>query len=257
MKRFLAAIRFLTVLRVPGAWGTAEADLAGSPIFFPVVGLLLGVLAAALAMALAVCLPALAASALLVIALLAFSGGLHMDGLSDTSDGFLSSRPRERVLEIMRDSHVGAMGVMAIACVLMLKFSLLASLPPGRVWRAALLMPLAGRVALVLNLALLPYARPQGGLAAIFFRRRPVAAALFGVVLLAGAGWYVAAWQGLAAAAAAIVVALLFGLYSYRRIGGVTGDTLGAACELAEIAPALILAGAPQIVAMVTTATTA
>ena len=72
------------------------------------------------------------AAAVLVIVLLSFSGGLHLDGLADTADGFFSSRSRERILEIMKDSHIGAMGVIAIVCVLLVKFAALASLPAAQ-----------------------------------------------------------------------------------------------------------------------------
>ena len=119
MKRFLAAIRFLTILPLPGEWGAAESDLADSVPFFPVVGLLLGGLAAAIAWGMARIAPPMVAAAVIVVAMLSFSGCLHLDGLSDTADGFLSSRNRQRMLEIMKDSHAGAMGVIAVACVLL------------------------------------------------------------------------------------------------------------------------------------------
>ncbi len=145
MKPLLAAIRFLTIVPVPGVWGTAEQDLARSVPWFPAIGLLLGGAAAGLAWALSAAPPMLAA-AVLVVVLLSFSGCLHMDGLADTADGFLSSRPRERILEIMKDSHIGAMGVIAIVCLLLVKFAALAALPAGMLWPTVLLMPLAGRL---------------------------------------------------------------------------------------------------------------
>jgi len=94
MKRLVAAIRFLTILPLPGRWGTEEADLAGSVVFFPIVGLLIGAVVAALAFGLVHILPPAVVSVLIVIALAAVSGGLHLDGLSDTADGFLSARWR-------------------------------------------------------------------------------------------------------------------------------------------------------------------
>ena len=183
MKQLLAALRFLTIVPIPGGWGTAEADLAGSVGWFPVVGLLLGGVAAAVAWGLSLAAPPLVGAAVVVIVLLSFSGCLHLDGLSDTADGFSSSRSRQRILEIMKDSHIGAMGVIAVVCVLMLKFAALASLPVARLWPAALLMPLAGRCALVLHMALLPCARPEG-LGSIFYRRRPRWAAVWAVAVL-------------------------------------------------------------------------
>jgi adenosylcobinamide-GDP ribazoletransferase len=258
MKRFLAALRFLTVIPVPGTRGTGEAELAGSVPFFPVVGLLLGSAAAIAAWGLSLGAPPLVSSAVIVVVLLAFSGGLHIDGLADAADGLLSARPRERALEIMQDSHVGALGVVAIVGVLLVKFASLASLPPGSLWRAAFLMPVAGRCALVVEMALLPYVRP-GGLGAVFFRKRPVGAAVGAVVVLVVASWAAVGaggpspaeglrcTGGLIVAAACVAVTLALAAYFRHRLGGATGDTLGATCEIVEIVPALVLAVLPRV----------
>ena len=245
MKRFLAAMRFLTIVPIPGAMGTASEDLAGSVPFFPVVGLLLGAAAGAAAWALSAFAPPMLAAAVMVVLLLTFSGGLHMDGLSDSADGMLSSRPRERILEIMKDSHVGAMGVIAIACVLLVKFAAMASLAPGRFWAAAALMPLAGRCAIVVNMALLQYVRPEG-LGKIFCRHRAVVPAVWAVLVLAGAAWALFAWQGLILAGICVGVSAAVAAYVYRKIGGSTGDTFGAVCELVELGPAIVLAAWPM-----------
>ncbi|MGA2032951.1 MAG: adenosylcobinamide-GDP ribazoletransferase [Thermoguttaceae bacterium] len=244
MKRFLAAMRFLTILPIGGTCGTAEADLAGSLAMFPLVGLLLGALAAALAWILAPTTLPLVTAALLVLLLLGFSGCLHADGLADAADGFLSARPRDKILEIMRDSRVGAMGMIAVVCVLLLKFAALASIAPGRLWPAALLMPLAGRCATVWHVALLPYAR-ESGAAAVFYGRPRWPAAVWAAIALAAVAWGVLGFGGLLACAVCAVAALLLAGYVYGKIGGATGDTLGAACEIVETVMALALALGP------------
>ena len=167
-----------------------------------------------------------------------------MDGLSDSADGMLSSRPRERILEIMKDSHVGAMGVIAIVCVLMIKFASLASAPAANLWAAAALMPLAGRCAIVFHMALLPYAREQG-LGKIFCRGRAVVPAIWAMGVLAVAAWALFAWQGLVIAAICAGVSAILAAHFYRKIGGCTGDTFGAVCELVELVPAVVLAAWP------------
>lgn len=241
MRRFFAALGFLTVLPVPAGWGGGERELSRCAPFFPVVGLLIGAVAAGWVWGLGRALPAWPASVLTVIALIGVSRGLHMDGLSDTADGFLSSRSRERILEIMRDSHVGAMGVMAIVCAILLKAAALASLSEAVRWRAALLTPVAGRCALVVSMAALPYARGTEGLGALFYRGRSRIDGVWAVLFLGLVGWAAAGAAGLAASALSVALTLLFALYTYRKIGGATGDSLGAACELAEIVPALAL----------------
>jgi adenosylcobinamide-GDP ribazoletransferase len=244
MTSLLAAIRFLTIVPIPGSWGTAEDDIAGSVPWFPVIGLLLGAAAAGLAWGLSGVTPPLVLAAVMVIVLLSFSGCLHLDGLADTADGLLSSRSRERILEIMKDSRTGAMGVIAIVCVLLAKFAALASLPAARLWPAVLLAPLAGRCALVIHMALLPCARPSG-LGAIFYRRRPRWAAFWAAGLLAAVAWGLLGPRGLMVWAACMAVVLVLSAHVYRKIGGATGDTLGAVCEIIEVVPALVLALGP------------
>jgi adenosylcobinamide-GDP ribazoletransferase len=241
LRQFLAAIRFLTILPMPGRAGTHEDDLAGSVPYFPLIGLLLGGIAAAVAWAAAQYAPPMLAALAIVVTLMALSGCLHLDGLADTADGLLSSRSRERMLEIMKDSRTGAMGVMAIVCVVLVKFAALASVPPAQLWRTALLMPLAGRCAIVLHMALLPYVRPEG-LGTVFCRRRARGSAIWAVAVLLAVAWAVLAWRGITVWVASMAVAAVLAVYLWRKIGGTTGDTFGAVCELVEVVPALVMA---------------
>ena len=202
MKSLVAALRLLTIAPIPGVWGSAEEDLARSLPWFPIVGLGLGMAAAGLAWSMAWVAPPLVSAAVLVVVLAGFSGCLHLDGLADTADGLLSSRPRERQLEIMRDSHVGAMGVIAIVGVWLLKFAALASVMPRHLWATALLMSLAGRCAIVVQMAILPYARTTG-LASVFYRRPRRLAAVWATGFLAAVAWGVLGPLGLVVWAAA------------------------------------------------------
>ncbi|MFH1833541.1 MAG: adenosylcobinamide-GDP ribazoletransferase [bacterium] len=243
MKSFFAAVRFLTPVPVPGPWAGGERELSRSPYFFPFVGLLIGGVTAAACFGLDQVLPPLPGSAIVVCVLIAASRGLHTDGLADTADGMLSSRPRDQILTIMRDSRTGAMGVIAVVGVILVKTALFASIAPeGARWKIALLMPLAGRCAMVVTMTLFPYARPGGGLASVFVARgarRWLLLVWAPLALLVG-GWLIAGVEGLVTAAASIATGLVVGLYCHRRIGGYTGDTLGATNELVECVPALI-----------------
>lgn len=243
IRPFFSALRFLTPVPVPRAWAGGERELTRSPYCFPLVGLLIGGVAAAICFGLDQILPPLAGSALVVCVLIAASRGLHMDGLADTADGLFSSRPREQILAIMRDSHTGAMGVIAVVCVLLVKTALFASIAASDVrWKTALFMPLAGRSALVVTMAVFTYARSEGGLGTIFVpagARRWLLLVWASVVLLA-AGWLLAGVEGLVMAAASLGVGLGIGFYCQRRIRGYTGDTLGATNEIVECIPALV-----------------
>jgi adenosylcobinamide-GDP ribazoletransferase len=240
MTSLFAALSFLTVLPLPARWLGSEEDLGRSLIWFPLVGALIGMFAAIIDLGLGMILPPTVVSVITVLILLAASGGLHMDGLADSADGFFSSRSRERMLEIMRDSRSGPMGVMAICALLLLKVTTLAAVPAPLRMTTIVLMPLAGRTALTVSLTVLPYARSTGGLAEVF--RPSLRVGLITAVLLTGAGWLLQGYPGLLAAGAALSGTLVLAAYSKRKIGGFTGDTLGATCELIELAPALVAA---------------
>ena len=240
MKRFLAAIQFLTILPLPRGLSPDERALGGSLPFFPVVGLGIGAAVALIDRGLGSLFPVGVTSVLAVILLIAASGGLHLDGLADTADGFFSSRPRERILDIMRDSRTGPMGVAAIVCVVALKIALIASVAaPARTW-VLLLTPIAGRCALLIHMALLPYVRPEG-LAQVFYRNRSRVHAFWALTFLIAAGGLAGGIPGLVAGGVSFLFALFFTAYVRRRLGGLTGDTLGAACEWTELAPALVV----------------
>lgn len=229
----LAAWRFLTVLPFPGTLGTQSRDLSASLPYFPLVGLGLGFFLAAAARLLVLVSPVPLTAVLLTALMAALSGALHLDGLADTADGFASARGRDQVLAIMRDSRIGAMGVVALLLVLALKAAALAALPPSRLVAALLLAPLAGRTAILVHLTLLPYVRASG-LASAFLAGPRRLAVVLGLVTLAALA-FACGRAAVIALVAWVVVLALFGLVCRRRIGGITGDTLGAVCELAEV----------------------
>jgi len=239
---FLAALRFLTI--IPLSW-QAERDeeyFKHCLHCFPVVGGLIGLGVGVIGIALRRILPDMVVAALIIILLALVSGGLHFDGLADTADGFFSSRPREKILEIMRDSRTGAMGAIVIAMVLLLKFSGLASLHPADFFKTVLLMPMAGRCAIVLSMAYLPYARQEGGLGNLFYSKYCRISALWSMLLLLG----LTPWAGIGTmvyvGCIVVFTVLLFSFWCRRKIGGATGDTLGAVCELTEMAVAVGMA---------------
>lgn len=235
-----AAFRFLTIIPLPSQRGTTPEDLDGSTFFFPLVGLVLGLAAALAAFFFWQIFPAGIAATLLIILLFSFSGALHLDGFADTADGFFSSRPREKILEIMRDSRIGVMGVVALCSIFLLKYSSLAALGKTDAVKAAFLAPVAGRCAMVIMMAILPYVRPEGGLGTRFYSGKPRWPALLGFVFLSASCFILYGIQGLTVDVFVLMVLLLFCFQCYRVIGGTTGDTLGAACEISEASVVLI-----------------
>jgi len=245
MRRFLAAVGFLTIIPLPRGLNITAEDHGGSALFYPLVGLGIGLGLLFIFRQGAEIIPPLPLFAILVVVMSMVSGGLHMDGLADSFDGFMSARPREQALEIMRDSRMGAMGGLAMISVMLIKFSSLAVMD-GNVPALALMMAaVAGRSVLSLSIVFFPYVRTEGLGAPLAGRAGwgTVVMALL-VTGLAG-GW--AGFSGLTGAGYymwAIMLAwtLIFGLYCRWRIGGMTGDTYGALCETMEAMALLVVA---------------
>jgi len=185
MKPFFAALQFLTIIPVSGKLAGGAEELKGSVPYFPLVGFLIGLAAAGVDRIFFVHLPPLPAGVLIVMFLVGISGGFHLDGLADTADGFLSARPREKTLEIMRDSRTGVMGTIAVVFVILFKVAVLEPIPFDQRWKVVLLMPFAGRIAVVLMMAFLPYVRTAGGIATLFQGKAfPPSCPLGGVIFL-------------------------------------------------------------------------
>jgi adenosylcobinamide-GDP ribazoletransferase len=226
-KAFCAALTNLTVIPAPG-YRFREIDLERSKPFFPFVGLAVGgilYLAGYFLPGLGAVLPAL-----LVILPVLLTRGFHLDGLADTADAFMSSRGRDRMLEIMRDSHIGTMGVFAITAVLGLQFTVLIGLTQYFLPLTVLFAAICGRSAIVIYICLSRYVRQEGG-AALVFKRRSRLNILWCSLFMLAAGYGLLAWPGAAAALAVIVFAFGWHFYTRRKIGGGTGDTVGA-CEI-------------------------
>ncbi|MDH5510977.1 MAG: adenosylcobinamide-GDP ribazoletransferase [Nitrospinota bacterium] len=246
MRRFLAAVGFLTIIPLPRKIKITAEDHGGSALFYPLVGLGIGLVLAFMFRQMVDLAPPLPLFAILVVAMSMVSGGLHMDGLADSFDGFMSARPREQALEIMRDSRMGAMGGLAMMSVLLIKFSSLAVMD-GNVPALALVMAaVAGRGAMSLAIAFFPYVRAEGlgaplagragwGTVMMALSVTALAGFYYGMYGLTGAGYYM--WVIM------LAWTMVFGLYCRRRIGGMTGDTYGALCETTEALALFIVAG--------------
>ncbi|MGP8244969.1 MAG: adenosylcobinamide-GDP ribazoletransferase [Bryobacteraceae bacterium] len=237
MRSLAAAIAFLTRIPVGRLVDFGRQDVARSAAWFPVVGALVGGIECLAAWLLRPHLPAAVTAVLLVALDVLLTGALHYDGLADSADGFGGGKDRDDILRIMRDHAIGSYGGVALVLAAGTKIAALATLLTGSAWPKALVAaPLLGRWAILVLSAALPYARPTAS-------------------VVAGMGWKALAWGSLPtalalaagrdprlwiAAAAVLLVAAILSLYCRRKIGGVTGDTLGAGAELGEIAVLLV-----------------
>jgi adenosylcobinamide-GDP ribazoletransferase len=184
-------------------------------------------------------MPALVLAALLVVAEIVLTGGLHLDGVMDSCDGLFGGIGRERRLEIMHDSRVGSFGVLGAVALLLLRFAILASLPLWSLLAALLVAPALGRWAMVLCGGLFPAARPDG-LGAAFHRavtlRRLVLAGLSSVLI----ALLFAHLIGLLVWFLGNLLILGLGLAVTRSLGGLTGDICGALGEVCEVVALLL-----------------
>jgi cobalamin 5'-phosphate synthase/cobalamin synthase len=235
----LAGIAFLTRVPVPAQPPFDAADLGKAAMLFPLVGALLGAAQAAAVWLLAPHLPAIVVAALAMVAGVLLTGALHLDGLGDSADGFGGGKTREDALRIMRDHAVGAFGVVAIALTLAVKLAALSALiARGEALFALVLAAALGRWTAVPLARFWPYARREESGVGEALTRHVGPAELLGATLLAAAlAWWL---HGLVALAAVAALTLASGVACARKLGGVTGDTMGATCELAE-ALALVL----------------
>jgi adenosylcobinamide-GDP ribazoletransferase len=235
-----AAPAFLTALPIDRRGTVGPADVAGAVVAFPVVGALIGAVAAALAWMLAFAFPAGVAAVGAVAVELIVTGGLHVDGLVDTFDSF-GGKTRERALEIMRDHSIGAYGAAAIAIDLVCKTVVIAALVerPGGLWVLVAAGAVSRATAAVLG-TVLPYARSSGGSGGVLSDHgRPalaVCAAILGLAIAAAS----AGVRGLVAYVAAAAAAGLWAWRCRRRLGGMTGDTLGASVEMTVMVVLLV-----------------
>jgi len=226
------AIRTLTILPLPGK---GSGQIANSLYYFPLIGALIGG-AVTLATWLIGDLLAWTTGAGIVGIVIAawITGGLHLDGLGDVADAYSYGRTRNRMLEIMKDSHVGAFGVTAIVCVLLVKTIALAHLVQLGQW-AWIPMPfILSRTIMVFLAVTLPYARPEGGTAEAFVNNARSSHFIVAGVLALG---FCVLLTGIAGGIVFIFAFLVgYGLARWMKhvFGGVTGDLLGMSNEVIE-----------------------
>lgn len=226
-RRLLVAFQFLTRLPTPSPRDVGPADFSRSSVFFPLVGAVVGLCVVAGVMLGALVNPAVAALGGLV-AWVAVTGGLHLDGLGDVADGFGAAHgDPDRFREVLRDPHAGSFAVIAIATQIAAKLVLLASLAPAAgLWTLALVPAWARWGALYLSRTLPPLWRGTG--------ERFSAEIGWPSILLWGAGLAaISAWSA-PALLAVLVIAPAIGVFWRWRLGGVSGDCLGASIEVTE-----------------------
>jgi adenosylcobinamide-GDP ribazoletransferase len=241
MKKIILAITFLTRLPLPAPKKVAPEDIGESTPFFPLVGLILGGILVGINYFCSYFWNPLITNVVIVISMIAFTGGLHLDGLMDTCDGIFSNKDRDRTLEIMRDSRVGSMGVLAGISLLLLKIVFLNGINQDMKIPVLLTFPVFARWSMVFAISSYPYARSTSGLGALFVEYAKHYYVLIATIMVLIITIPLLLWK---AFPVLIVVSFTTWMMSQRlskRLGGLTGDTYGAICETMETLSLAIL----------------
>lgn len=241
LRLFFIALQFFTRLPIPRWVGFEAAWLHHASRYFPLVGVVVAAIAAAVYYLTALVLPAPVAVLLSTAASIYITGAFHEDGFADACDGFGGGLTPQRVLEIMKDSRIGAYGAIGIICMLAVKCTTLAMLPPASAIAALFLAHPLSRLAATALIWRMDYARDEG-------KSKPMAqqmrgseftiascGALLPCVVLVVCDQVSAQVVGAALLAAALAALWLARMFK-ARIGGYTGDCLGTVQQLAEVA---------------------
>ncbi|MBW2603287.1 MAG: adenosylcobinamide-GDP ribazoletransferase [Deltaproteobacteria bacterium] len=229
MKRLIAALQFLTIIPLGKS---AIYDPKGMVPFFPVAGIIVGALLSIFDYVALRFWPEPITAVLDVVFLAVITAALHLDGLGDTADGLMGHRSREKALMIMKDSRIGAMGLVTVVCTLAVKWAGIMHLDVHRTL-LLVLIPAFARSGMMFGIRFLKYGRPGGGTGYDIFGE-PLKLSAFRAVLIPVLLSVLLGWRGiwLNVAFALTIATIIF--YYKKRMGCITGDMLGAMTEVTE-----------------------
>lgn len=240
-KAFATACVFLTRIPMPTMATVTPQDEGRALLCFPFVGLLIGLILVLVATLATPVFGTTVTAALLVSFWAAITGGLHLDGLADSADGWLGGfGDQDRTLEIMQDSRCGAGALVAVSCLLILKFAALTVIVDYQLWVALLVAPAIGRSSGPLlfipgSVFYTPYVKPSG-IARHFIDHCPRQAPLISLLLVLACGVLMASLPtAMAILGICAITLLLLRRLMLQRLGGATGDTAGASTEILEV----------------------
>ena len=232
MTPFLIALQFLTTFPIQLKAMPTKQQNGQSLLFYPIVGLMIGLILFGLALSLQA-IPIILLSSLLLVVWIWLTGGLHLDGLADTADAWVGGfGDPERTLAIMKDPSCGPIGVLSLLIVCLLKWSAIYVLLQQQLYSALILFPLLGRLVPLMLFLSTRYVRTQGlGSSMAEFIPKTAAIFVISLCLVASAYW---GWSGILSSVCFIMTVLYLRFKFMQRIGGITGDTVGAGIEITE-----------------------
>ena len=232
--KFLSALRFLTIIPLPGRREVTPEEVGRSIVYFPLVGLIIGLILVGLNWLMGLFLPSALVDVLLVVSLVAISGAFHLDGFIDTCDGMASHKTVEERWRVMSDSRVGAFGIIGACCLLLVKYVSLSNVPESWLVETLVLMPVVSRWAMVYAVFAYPYAKPSG-LGKAFKQGASWPRFVIATLITLVVALILAQLTGFIIMIAIWVTVVAMAAYLKGKFGGLTGDTYGAINEVAEV----------------------
>ena len=240
MTPFFIALQFLTIFPIQLKEMPSKQQNGQSLLFYPLIGLMIGAILFAIAMLLHA-LPVILLSSLILVVWIWLTGGLHLDGLADTADAWVGGfGNKERTLKIMKDPSCGPIGVLSLIILCLIKWSALYVLLEKQLYSALFLFPILGRLTPLFLFLTTQYVREKGLGSSIAECIPKKVSVILSALCLAAAAYF--AWVGV------LTVMIFIGTLIYlrhkfiQRIGGITGDTVGASIEICEAVSVLSLA---------------
>lgn len=235
-KRLILAMQFMTRIPIPLNIEIKKDELYKTASYFPAVGIIIGFILSLLYIALVNLFSREIVMTLVVAFSYILTGAMHIDGLADTFDGLFSNKDKERMLEIMRDSRLGTNGVVATVFMIILKVLFFVNINENMTLPSLLVMPMLGRLASTFAILISKSARGGEGLGGLMIGRAGMREFLIALVISLVAGFFIMPFSRFAELLTIVLlVSFIITKYISMRIGGMTGDTLGAVTEITEL----------------------
>ena len=235
MTWFIIQIQFLTRIPVPIKVNFTEKKLAQSIILAPLVGLIIGFLLSGIYYLFSFMNQKAVTVLFVIISEIIITGGLHLDGLADTFDGIFSNRPKNQMLEIMRDSRIGTNGTLALVVIILAKTVLLFSIKEDLIFYSIILMPVLSRLNIVWAAGISTYARKGKGMAKAIVNYCRTREIIISTVISFAICALLFRIELLILLPVSIIFLVILVQYVKKKIGGITGDIIGAVIELSEV----------------------
>jgi adenosylcobinamide-GDP ribazoletransferase len=240
LSKFLAALQFLTIIRIPWRREVQPDEMGRSTGYFPVVGLIIGLILAGLSWLLSLILPPSVVDALLIVSLIMLSGALHLGGFVNTCEEIAGSKKVESRRKVMHDSRPGSAGIVGVALLLLVKYISLNAIPQPLLLTTLVLMPVVSRWALVYAIFIYPHAR-LSGLGAVFKKGTSWPRFTMATLITIALAVILMQLVGLAMIFFIWVTTTVLAVFLKSKFSGLTGDNYSAINEMVEVSVLVLI----------------